>query len=263
MNTVEPGKRLFNEPNPETIEVSRAYKKSKGIDTPEGQPITELVVGNSKAISDAYEAMEYRPDDPEVKSAYEAMANETIDQFNAIQEAGYTIELHEPGKGEPYKNFQELIDDVRNNKHMKVRPSESDYGQKGKTEQDRAEDPLLHDSGFKDVNGKTLLVNDLFRFVHDFFGHTQRGNGFGAKGEENAWDVQARMYSPEARRAMTTETRGQNSWVNFGPQMRNEDGSIKKKGDEGYLSPQERPFAKQKIGLLPEEYSQIIEPDAV
>jgi DNA repair exonuclease SbcCD ATPase subunit len=34
--------------------------------------------------------------------------------------------------------------------------------------------------------------------------------------------------------------------------MRNADGSIKKKGDEGYLSPNERPFAEQKIGLLPE-----------
>lgn len=260
MNTVEPGKRLFNEPNPETIEVSRAYKKSKGIDTPEGQPITGLDVENSKAISDAYEAMEHRPDDPEVMSAYEAMANETIDQFIAIQEAGYTIELYEPGKGEPYKNSQEMIDDVRNNKHIKVRPSESDYSH---TEQDRAENPLLRDSGFKDVNGKTLLVNDLFRFVHDYFGHTERGNGFGPIGEENAWDVQARIYSREARRAMTTETRGQNSWVNFGPQMRNEDGSIKKKGDEGYLSPQERSYAEQKIGLLPEEYSQIIEPDAV
>ena len=30
-----------------------------------------------------------------------------------------------------------------------------------------------------------------------------------------AWNVHARMFSPLARRAMTTETRGQNSYVNF------------------------------------------------
>jgi hypothetical protein len=119
--------------------------------------------------------------------------------------------------------------------------------------------PLLKRTNAKDVNGKTLLVNDAFRFVHDFFGHSERGNGFGAVGEENAWDVHARMYTPLARRAMTTETRGQNSWVNFGPHMRNEDGTIKTKNDPGYLSPTERPFAEQKIGLLPEEFSMLPE----
>jgi hypothetical protein len=58
---------------------------------------------------------------------------------------------------------------------------------------------------------------------------------------------------------MTTETRGQNSWVNFGPQMRNADGSLMKKGDQGYLSPQDRKFAPQKMALMPEEFSQITE----
>jgi hypothetical protein len=34
--------------------------------------------------------------------------------------------------------------------------------------------------------------------------------------------------------------------------MRNADGSIKKKGDAGYLEPNKRPFAEQKIGFLPD-----------
>ena len=114
---------------------------------------------------------------------------------------------------------------------------------------------MLKDSGIKDINGKPLLVNDVFRFVHDFFGHTERGNSFGPVGEENAFDVHARMFSKEARRAMTTETRGQTSWVNFGKHLRNEKGEIIKKGEPGYISPTERPFAQQKIGLLPEEFS--------
>ena len=254
--TVKAGKRLFNEPNPETKVIATEYKQAKGIDVPEGAPITKIDENKSKSIADAYDAMENNPNDPQVKAAYEAMAQETKDQFDAITKAGVKFEIYE-GQGEPYKNSEEMIKDVRDNKHLFVLSTEKDFGQNPITDEQRNDNPLLRDSGFTDVNGKKLLVNDVFRGVHDFFGHTERGNSFGAVGEENAWDVHARMFTPLARRAMTTETRGQNSWVNFGKQMRNPDGSIKKKGDEGYMSATERPFAEQKIGLLPEEFSNI------
>lgn len=254
--TVKAGKRLFNEPNPETKVIATEYKQAKGIDVPEGAPITKLDENKSKSIADAYDAMENNPSDPQVKAAYEAMAQETKDQFDAITKAGVKFEIYE-GQGEPYKNSEEMIKDVRDNKHLFVLSTEKDFGQNPITDQQRNDNPLLRDSGAKDINGKPLLMNDVFRGVHDFFGHTERGNSFGAVGEENAWDVHARMFTPLARRAMTTETRGQNSWVNFGKQMRNPDGSIKKKGDEGFMSATERPFAEQKIGLLPEEFSNI------
>jgi hypothetical protein len=41
--------------------------------------------------------------------------------------------------------------------------------------------------------------------------------------------------------------------------MRNEKGDIIKKGEPGYLGPRERAFAPQKMGLLPESYSEITE----
>jgi hypothetical protein len=53
--------------------------------------------------------------------------------------------------------------------------------------------------------------NDMFRAVHDFFGHASTGRGFDRHGEEGAWVKHAGMYSPLARRAMTTETRATNS----------------------------------------------------
>ena len=53
--------------------------------------------------------------------------------------------------------------------------------------------------------------------MHDVFGHAKHGVGFRAAGEENAFQSHARMYSPEALPAATSETRGKNSWVNFGP----------------------------------------------
>src|SRR6266700_7501765 len=75
-----------------------------------------------------------------------------------------------------------------------------------------AEHPMLRPSG-ETLNGKPLLNNDLFRIVHDYFGHLKEGNGFRAAGEDNAWRTHSKMYSEAARPAMTTETRGQNSAV--------------------------------------------------
>lgn len=253
--TIKSGNKLFSEPNPETAVIAEQYATDKGFDYTTGEKIYALDEAYSKKIADAYEAMQHNPSDPEVKASYDALAKETKDQFEAIQKAGYNVEIF-TGEGEPYASSGDMIKDLVDNKHMFIFATESGFGTEGSQNEDNA---LLADSGFKDINGKPLVVNDLFRFVHDFFGHSERGNGFGAIGEENAWDVHVRMYSPLARRAMTSETRGQNSWVNFGPQMRNADGSLKKKGDPGYLSPKERAFAEQKTGLLPEEFSQLPE----
>ena len=67
------------------------------------------------------------------------------------------------------------------------------------------------------------------------------GNGFRAEGEENAWRSHAAMYSPLARGAMTSETRGQNSWVNFGPYA----------AANKHASAADTHYADQKIGLMP------------
>src|SRR5687768_12961428 len=82
----------------------------------------------------------------------------------------------------------------------------------------------------------------MFRIVHDYFGHLKQGHGFRAAGEDNAWRTHAAMYSDIARPAMTTETRGQNSWVNYGPH-----------GDKNRTSSAaDTVYADQKVGLLPE-----------
>jgi hypothetical protein len=265
-----PGAKLFSDPNPETKQIADKYKKDKGITTPEGEAFRELDEARSKELADAYQAMKDDPSNPEVKEAYEALASETMDQYQAMQESGYTIELWE-GEGEPYANSGEMIADVRDNKHMYVLSTENEFGDDPISDQKRSENPLLKDSGIKDVNGKTLLINDIFRGVHDFFGHTERGNSFGPKGEENAWDVHARMYSDKARRAMTTETRGQNSYVNFSgvnAEAKAKFAQANKLEKEGEIDEanklreearSEFKFAEQKIGLMPEEFSNIEE----
>ncbi len=246
------------------------YRNKNNITTNVAEKIYEIDKEQSKRISEEYDKMQHNPNDPDVRAAYEAMANETIDQYNLLKDGGYQVEIYE-GEGEPYANSQEMIKDLRDNKHLFVLSTEKEFGQGKITDAQRNENPLLRDSGIKDKNGKPLLINDVFRFVHDAFGHGERGNSFGAKGEENAWDVHARMYSPLARRAMTTETRGQNSWVNFSG--KNEDvfnkfkeaNKLQKEGrteeanklrDEAR---KEMKFAEQKIGLLPEWASQLPE----
>ena len=252
-----PEPTLFNKPNEETSDISRTYiidnSEELGIELNYNPiKITDLDHDNSKKIADEYEAMVDSPKDPVVQKAYEDMANETVSQYEAIVGRGYTLEVFK-GEGEPYANSKEMIEDVRDNKHMVIFGTEGGFGETAITEEQRSDNAMLAKTEFKDVNGEPLLVNDLFRFVHDFFGHSELGNGFGPIGEENAWAVHSRMYSPNARRAMTTETRGQNSWVNFNKSLRREDGTLPKRGDEDYTPLSQRPFAEQKMGLLSDE----------
>jgi hypothetical protein len=76
--------------------------------------------------------------------------------------------------------------------------------------------------------------NDAFRAVHDAFGHGSIGLGFDPHGEEAAWVKHSQMYSPLARQAMTTETRGQTCTFVYG-----NDGKF---------------FSEQKAVLLPAEF---------
>lgn len=258
------GSRLFNEPLEEATTIANRISERTGIDFQEAERITKLDEPRARRIAQAFEALKSDPQNPKVKDAYQAMIDETIEQYNAIIEAGYTLEVN---NAEPYQSSQEMIEDLRNNKNLKIFSTESGFGKGGITDADRASNPLLAPTKFKDKNGVPLLANDIFRFVHDFFGHAKMGNGFGPIGEENAWNVHSRMYSPKARRAMTTETRGQNSWVNFSGvndaafKLRDEARALRKEGkfDEASKKVEEAyelmRFADQKIGLLPEEFT--------
>ena len=247
---------LLSEPNPETADISKSYLSDKatdlGIDQySEPRFVNRLNKDNSKMIADAYDNLVDDPKNPEVIKAYKALADETLSQYQSIIDKGYKLEIWK-GKGEPYANSTEMIQDVRDNKHLYIFGTEAGFGEGAITPEQRKENVMLSRTEYKDVNGDPLVVNDIFRFVHDFFGHTELGNGFGPIGEENAWLNHSRMYSPEARKAMTTETRGQNSWVNYNKNLRRKDGTIPKKGEKGYVPLSKRPFADQKMGILPD-----------
>ena len=265
------GNRLFNQPLKAVSEIAdRYFQRIFGKARPKYYGSKSLDTERAKRISDAFAAMKNDPDNPEVKAAYEALAKETLDQYQAFLDAGYSVEINNE---EPYANSQEMIDDLKNRKVIKIFSTESGFGDVPITDKQRAENPLLRDSGMKDVNGQPMLINDVFRAIHDFFGHAELGNSFGPKGEENAWNVHARMFSPEARKAMTTETRGQNSYVNFSgvnqriEELRDQARALREEGKEEEAQAivqkiyEEMSFADQKVGILPEEFYQIDEND--
>ena len=192
-------------------------------------------------IANEYEAMEHAPNDPEVKAAYEALVKETYAQYESMLDAGVQVEFNPSAGVDPYNNPRNATLDVVNNNHLYVFPTDEGFG----TSTASQGNPLMERSPFM-FGDRPALANDVFRAVHDYYGHVKDGNGFRAKGEEHAWRSHSAMYSPLARRAMTTETRGQNSWVNFGP---NAESNQTANGNDTV-------FAEQKTGLLPEWVSE-------
>jgi hypothetical protein len=121
---------------------------------------------------------------------------------------------------QPYQNSSEMVEDVRTNHHLYVFMGGEEH-------------PLLG-CGYN----TEFTFTAVFRAVHDLFGHAAEGFEFGPRGEENAWIHHSMMVSKQAQIALTTETRGANSWVNFF-------------GDHEQLPPRERPYAQQKCMVLP------------
>jgi hypothetical protein len=220
-------------------------------DTPR-RPVDEAL---SRRTADAFEAGPVVDQSPETQAAYGQLKREIKEQFDHIAAHGVRMEPWLQ-KGQPYKNSGEMFQDVRGNRHLwffpTINPNElASFGKPGSA-LDPAVNPLVEASGHT-VNGHPLTYNDLLRAVHDYAAHASVGNTFGPLGEYNAWAEHAKMFSPLAIKALTTETHGQNSWVNFGPHIRRADGSIPKEGDPDFVPQTKRPFADQKVFLLPEE----------
>ena len=232
--------------NEELVNLSEQYKKENNLPLELPRLVISLSEKDAMRVADAYDEMKHDPNNPKVQLAYNSLITEIKKQADLLLNAGYKFELSTKERG--YNSSSEMIKDVKDNKHIFIDPSSENFG----TTREFNEGNIgLADSGYKDINGNPLTNVEVIRAVHDVFGHAKFGTQFGAIGEENAWRVHMSMFSPEAQKALTATTRGQNSWVNFGKHMR-KDGKLLKKGDEGYMSPTERPFAEQKIGLLPE-----------
>lgn len=155
-----------------------------------------------KAVYEAYKR--YMPEhvagaknyDELVNKAYQQLNHETKQQFDTLP---VNMSFHRNGEGN-YHSSNEMLRDVHHNGHLYVF---------------QGGEPHL---SMNNVDPRTGLNDtEMFRAVHDFYGHALHGTSFGPKGEEQAWAAHSGMYSPLAQAAMTTETRGQNSVVNYTP----------------------------------------------
>jgi hypothetical protein len=156
-------------------------------------------------------------------ASYKQFGHEVENHFNHMKNMGTKFSWDKTGE-HSYKDSNAMRDDLHNNNHLHVFQGGDDHPHTG--------------SKTNDANG--LSQNDKFRAVHDAFGHGILKNGFGPKGEETAWHVHSQMFHPLAKLAMTAETRGQNSWVNYSG------------ANEG-RHPKDIIFAPNKAALLPPE----------
>lgn len=159
-----------------------------------------------RIASDYLAAPDY---DKEAEPHYRALVEETKRQFDFMttprHRGGMGLDV-EVTQGDPYSKPSNIpgslygapdpaamMRDVRENNRIKVLSSETTGGH-----------PFLSNE-----------ENDMFRAVHDVFGHAATGRGFDAHGEEAAFRSHFSMFSPMARPAMASETRAQNSVNSF------------------------------------------------
>lgn len=190
------------------IEGARGYAHLKGLGDPHEGVDYHKITQSADRIRQLGHAYDSLPNhDPQAVPHYEAMRHEVNNQYDHLtKRMGINVQSVDH---DPYRNAHEMIHDLHNNKRLQVMKTSL----------------TGHHPYFSDED------NDKFRAVHDAFGHAGTGRDFDRHGEEAAFHAHARMFSPEARGALATETRGQN-------------GSLIKNGQ----------FGPQKIALLPRHF---------
>ncbi len=207
---------------------------------PEVKGFTPINPEYSARVAEAYERMKHDPNDPVVKRAYDALIEDTMAQYRAAKDTGIDFRFLKPGQKDPYAASPALgYEDIVNRGRLYVYPTDSGFGTLSDA---AANNPLLTRVG-KVGDLPNATANDAFRIAHDVYGHFGPGNPFfrGA-GEERAYQLHSRMFSPEALPAAAAETRGQNSWVNYGPH----------KAHNAQATGDTTVYADQKAGVLPE-----------
>jgi hypothetical protein len=231
-----PGAGLVNiGPNPAAEQAAIQYSQSSGIPY---TPVTSFMPADPQfgaRVAREYELMPHDPTNRRVQQSYGALADEIAGQYEAMLRAGIKPEFNQnPYPQSPYLGLMDMLETGR----LQVYPTRAGFGMDDAF--DSSQNLLLAESPFK-ISGQPATFNDLFRAVHDFQGHAKVGAGFRGAGEEMAYLSHAGTMSPDALKALASETRGQNSWLNYGPF-----------GDANRTAGiDDTIFAKQKSGLLP------------
>ncbi len=181
----------------------------------------DVDVIRSQTIANYYDVAESRPNDELVKRAWKALNMETYQIADKLERCGYRI--IPTSRAETYRNVAEMALDAVESRSLRI-----------------------WTGGVPEHSLMTPGENMRFRFVHDLFGHAMIDAQFGHYGEEQAYRVHYQMYSDLARKALATETRGQNCALHFGRAAVAVD-------NNGFGAQ----FAEQKAFIMPEELRRI------
>lgn len=226
--------------------ITDKYRTSSGVATKGLSTYLPEDVGYLSRIADAQQRAIHDPGDNAVAKAYRALTTETRSMFDAL---GITEITAWREDGQPYASVDEMFADIAAGK-IRLRPSAEMFGEGA----DNPGHPMYKASGVKASDGTSLVFNDLFRVVHDVYGRgpigLKRDSG---RDDYNAYHEHARLLSPQAQRALATETLAQSAWHHYGPHLRRKDGTVPRERDVDYLPAERKEFAEQKAFLLPED----------
>jgi hypothetical protein len=111
--------------------IAREYMNERGMPYAPPTHYVKVDATRAKRIAEWYDHAESAPNDPAVRVAYDAMARETLAQYEAITRDGYVFEFYP--ENDPYPTGpSQAIDDLRANKHLYVFPTERGFGSEGK-----------------------------------------------------------------------------------------------------------------------------------
>lgn len=173
-----------------------------------------------------------------VRNGYDVLKRESRLQYDAIVDSGIHVEPWH-GAGQPYRDSRQLYTEVRRSGTLRVLLTRDSHGPGPVT----GHHPMREPAGVT-ARGVPLTYNDVFRVVHDIFGHVMFGHGFGPRGEFKAAYCHMRMYSPQAHPVLFAEHVGQICWFFFGPYA----------SRHGRVPPDRRPYPEQKIIALERRY---------
>lgn len=133
--------------------------------------------------------------DPKAAGAWKELAQDSVSR---AQQIAQQIRVEFTNDPHPYKDVNEMVEDVTKNKHILVTRANADHPV-------WSQDQAL-----------------AYRLVHDVLGHAQAGGDWGWHGENRATAAHMPLLSPDAQRALFTEAIGQSAHNQFyrgiGPQ---------------------------------------------
>ena len=183
---------------------------------------------------------------PALARRYALLREESVRQFESIVDAGVEIEPW-TANGQPYHGARQLCDTVRATGVLHVYLTRYGHGPRPDTEPH----PMRGPSGIV-RSGVEFTYNDVFRAVHDVFGHVMLGHSMGPAGEFRATWCHFAMYSADVHPVLFSEQISQICWFFYGPHLRTASGRIPRRGEPDWVPPSRREYAEQKVFDCPQ-----------